>query len=279
MDPLARFCASHGLKLNTDLGQHFLRDEDVLAKIVDAADIQATDHVVEVGPGIGVLTRELLKRAGRVTAIELDQRLIPLLHAYLAEAATGKDSPRLTIIAGNALRTPMPDTPYTIVANIPYQITSPLLRHVFLESKTHPRTITLLIQREVAEKIVDTENAGLLTILVGLFGRTEMICSVPPGAFLPPPKVDSAVIRITCLPMPLANATTLEEVFRLTKVAFGQKRKMLSNSIGKIPDGLHRLRAAAIDPTRRPQTLTVQEWITLAQLVLRGSRAPEGGGS
>ncbi|MFH1444812.1 MAG: 16S rRNA (adenine(1518)-N(6)/adenine(1519)-N(6))-dimethyltransferase RsmA [Candidatus Peregrinibacteria bacterium] len=258
-DEIRQFCSMHGLKLNTNIGQHFLLDSSILDRIVESADILKTDTIVEVGPGIGVLTRKLLERAGSVIAIELDERMIPLLTAFI------HDDPKLTITHGNALHVYMPEAPYKVVANIPYHITSPLLRHLFLESKRTPTTLTLLMQREVAEKICDAEDAGMLTILVGLFGTPKIIARVPPEAFLPPPKVDSAVLHIACFPEALTDRETIEQLFTLTKIAFGQKRKMLRNTLGAFHGGMERLAALGIAPTRRPQTLSVQEWIALAR--------------
>lgn len=258
-DEIRQFCNTYALRLNTDLGQHFLTDEDVLHTIVEAPHIQKTDTIVEIGPGIGVLTKELLKRAGKVFAIEIDDRLIPILETYV------KDDPRLEVVHGNALRVPFPEHPYKIVANIPYHITSPLLRHAFLESAVHPECMTLLIQKEVAEKICDTKHAGILTVLVGLFGSSKILTNVPPQAFLPPPKVDSAVLHIECFKEPLADAKTLQKVFGFTKIAFSQKRKMISNTLGKMPNGESLLVKAGIDPTRRPETLQIAEWISLAR--------------
>jgi 16S rRNA (adenine1518-N6/adenine1519-N6)-dimethyltransferase len=258
MNELRDFCHTHGLWLNTKLGQHFLEDLEILQKIVDAADIQPSDHIVEIGPGIGVLTKGLLEKARRVTAIELDTRLVPLLRIY-----TNLD-PKLEVVNGNALHYSMPNEPYKIVANIPYHITSPLLHHVFLESKIQPTSMTLLIQREVAEKICDTKKAGLLTILVHLFGTPKIITHVPPKAFLPPPKVDSSVLHIACFDKPIADAETIQEVFRLTKMAFTHKRKKLNNSLGKQTGGMELLEATGIDSNRRPEELLVEEWIRLA---------------
>lgn len=254
-----QFCSQHHLQLNTDLGQHFLISEEVLEAILTAAQVHPDDHIVEIGPGIGILTKELLQKTERVTAIEIDARLIPLLYFY-----TDPSAPK--IIQGNALHVPMPDGPYKIVANIPYHITSPLLRHVFLESKSAPTSLTLLIQREVAEKICDTESAGILTILVALFGTPRIVTKVPPDAFLPPPEVDSAVLHIDCFPEPKANRESIEEILKLTKIAFAQKRKMLRNCFGAFPETLERLSALGIDLKRRPETLTVDEWIALAKL-------------
>lgn len=259
-----QFLHSRGIRLNTDLGQHFLIDQEILDQIMDAAAIEDTDEVVEIGPGIGVLTRELLQDAAHVTAVELDARMIPLLTAFAVSEPSLR--PKLRIAQGNALQFPLPTQPYKIVANIPYHITSPLLRHAFIESPVRPTTMTILIQREVAEKICDTENAGILTIVVALFGTPKIVCRVPPSAFLPPPAVQSAVLHIVSHPKPLADAETVERIFTLTKIGFGQKRKMLSNSIGKLPNGMDLLQKTGIDPKRRPETLKVEEWIELARV-------------
>ena len=258
-DEIRQFCSTYALRLNTDLGQHFLVDEEVLQTIVEAPNIQPKDRIVEIGPGIGVLTKELLARAGKVTAIELDERLIPILETYV------HDDPKLEVVQGNALKVPMPTEPYKIVANIPYHITSPLLRHAFMESTVHPTSMTLLIQKEVAEKICDTEHAGILTIVVGLFGTPEVLIDVPPKSFLPPPKVDSAVLHIECFSEPLADDETLKRIFSLIKIAFSQKRKMLRGTLGKQPKGAEALQKVGIDATRRPETLSVEEWVALAR--------------
>jgi 16S rRNA (adenine1518-N6/adenine1519-N6)-dimethyltransferase len=261
-DTVRRFCIKQGLKMNTDLGQHFLIDDTILAAIVEAANIQKDDEVLEIGAGIGILTHELLRKTKHVTTIEIDTKLIPLLHAYIKACGENKVP---TVIPGNALNVTFPEKPYKIVANIPYHITSPLLRHAFLESTQTPTSLTLLIQREVAEKICDTTDAGILTIVVALFGKPRIVVNVPPKAFLPPPKVDSAVLHIDCFSEPLTDPATMERVFMLTKHGFSQKRKMLRNTLGSLPSGMEMMEALHIEPTRRPQTLSIHEWIQLAQ--------------
>lgn len=262
MTSVAVFCRAKGLRLNRDLGQHFLTDEGVLDTIVEAAHILPSDTIVEIGPGIGVLTKELVQRAKRVIAIERDARFPALIREFTANPAN------LTIILGNALRVSFPADPYTIVANIPYHITSPLLRHAFLESPRPPRTATLLLQRDVAEKIVDAKHAGLLGITVRLFGEPRIIARVPPGAFLPPPKVESAILQIESFSEPRANRKTIDRLLRLAKTAFGQKRKMLRRSIGAFHGGMELLSTASVRPERRPETLTIEEWLALAQASL-----------
>lgn len=263
-DRVLSFLRHRNIRLNTDLGQHFLVDEDVLEMIVESAEISRTDHIVEIGPGIGVLTSELLMHAGEVTAIELDDRMIPLMKDFLPPKSK-RATEKFTVVCGNALQVDFPTTPYKIVANIPYHITSPLLRHAYLESATAPTAMTLLIQREVAEKICDEEHAGILTIVVKLFGTPTVMCKVPPNAFVPPPAVDSAVLRIISHKKPLADRPTIDKILWLLKICFAGKRKMLRNTLGSIENGMEMMEELGIDPTRRPETLNVQEWIQLAQ--------------
>lgn len=260
---IRHFCSEQGLKLNKDLGQHFLIDQSVLDAIIEAAQIHPDDRIVEIGPGIGVLTRALLQRTPHVTAVEIDPRFPRLIEAYLRR--DNRNLPMPTIILGNALDIVMPTEPYKIVANIPYHITSPLLRHTFLESAVHPTSLTLLIQREVAEKICDDHDKGLLTIIVGLFGTPRIVRHVNSLCFLPPPAVESSVLHIDCFDKPKADAATIDEVMKLAKLGFSGKRKMLRNTMSTREGGLEALEKAGIDPTRRPQTLTVEEWISVAQ--------------
>lgn len=261
-DRVSGFCRAAGLTLNTDLGQHYLVDESVLASIVESGKIAKGELIVEIGAGIGVLTEALLDAGARVRTIEFDARVIPLLNAFVKADKRGDT---LEIVEGNALDVPLPEEPYKVVANIPYHITSPLLRHMFLESTRGPSLVTLLIQREVAERICDEDDRGLLTIVVSLFGKPSIVRHVPPSAFLPPPKVDSSVMHIDCYPAPLADGPTIDRLLKLLKLGFGQKRKMLRNTLGSLPEGETLLASASIDQTRRPQTLTTEEWLELAR--------------
>ncbi|MFA5800459.1 MAG: 16S rRNA (adenine(1518)-N(6)/adenine(1519)-N(6))-dimethyltransferase RsmA [Candidatus Peribacteraceae bacterium] len=264
-DEVRSFLRRHKLRLDTDAGQHFLVDGEALAEIIAAANLQASDRIVEIGPGIGILTRELLGRVSQITAIEIDPRLIPLLHRFVEQTPSLKPKTlNLTAIHGNALHTPMPAEAYKVVANIPYHITSPLLHHILLESDHAPVSLTLLIQREVAENICAEKSASILTILVRLFGEPRLVRLVHPEAFLPPPEVDSAVLSIECFEKPLVNRETAYRILGLAKLAFSRRRKMLSNSIGKTPGGPEALALTGIQATRRPETLTVGEWIALA---------------
>lgn len=266
MSHLSSFLRAHGLKPDPSWGQHFLMDDSVIRTMLETARLTPENTVVEVGAGIGVLTKELLKHADRVIAIEVDRRWIPLLEQYVGmeEFPPGQ----LTVLRANALKIAYPEEPYTIVANIPYHITSHLLRHVFLHTPRRPDSLTLLVQREVAEKICASKRGSartILSILVELFGEPSYVRAVPPGAFLPSPQVDSAIIHIACHRTPKAEGEVLDAVLRLSSLAFGKKRKMLRRSIGKFHGGMELLEMASIEPERRPETLTVDEWVALAR--------------
>jgi 16S rRNA (adenine1518-N6/adenine1519-N6)-dimethyltransferase len=248
----------NGIRLNTDAGQHFLVDDDVLAEIICAADLLPTDRVFEIGPGIGVLTAELVKRAAKVTSVEIDPRFPPLIHQYVG------DAPNLEVVVGNALQTPTPtDGAYKVVANIPYHITSPLLHHLFLESPVLPTSVTFLIQREVAENIASKTSDSILTVLTRIYGEPSLLRLVSPDSFLPPPQVDSAVLHIKCYAQPKVDKDTAQKILNLAKHGMSKRRKMLSNSVGELPGGMEAMAAVGIDPKRRPQTLKIDEWIAL----------------
>lgn len=266
-DEVLTFLRKNHVRLDTDAGQHFLIDEGTLDEIVAAAELGNKDTVLEVGPGIGVLTRELLKRAGHVTAVEIDARFPPLIRSFCGTSAS-----KLTISQGNALQERPPETPYKVVANIPYHITSPLLHHLLLEVENRPESLTLLIQREVAENIVSSGSESILTVLVGLFAKAELVWLVPPSAFLPAPQVDSAVIHIRCLKEPRTDLETAKRILKLVKHAMHQRRKMLRNTIGSLEGGAAAMEKAGISPDRRPQTVTTDEWIAL-DAALRSARA------
>jgi len=260
-DDVLSFLRTHRLRLDTDVGQHFLVDQETLDAIIIAANLTSRDNVLEVGPGIGVLTKELLRRAGKVTAVEIDARFPPLARAYCG------DSAKLEVREGNALHERMPTDAYKIVANIPYHITSPLLHHLLLESERRPESMTMLIQREVAENIARKGSDSILTVLVRLFGTAEVVHLVPPSAFVPPPKVDSAVIHIVPYKEPKVDLETAKRILSLAKHAMSQRRKMLRNSIGNLPGGEAAMATANISLERRPQTVTIDEWIALEKAI------------
>lgn len=263
------FLTRNGLRLNTDLGQHYLISEEVVDTIMRAAGVSPDDTVLEIGPGIGVLTERLLMTAHAVTAVEIDERIIPLLENFLREGPATEHTAKLTVVHGNALSIMPPHEPYRVVANIPYHITSPLLRHLFLESPQRPTSLTLMLQREVAETICDERSAGMLTVLVRLFGSPRMVATVAPACFIPMPAVHSAIIHIACDNEPKASKDVMHRLFSVVKIAFGQKRKMLRNTLGSLPHGTEIMAKADIDPRRRPQTLSIEEWIRLASMFER----------
>ena len=252
------------------LGQNFLKDNAALGKIVSAAGIGPSDFVLEIGPGFGVLTKELVKRAGRVEAIELDRDLFLRLKLNLL-TPDGRFPENLQMIEGDALKFPLPEKPYKLVANIPYYITSPILNH-FLQPQTpaerRPELIVILVQKEVAEKVcAGAGNHSVLSLQVQIFGKPELLGIVGKNSFSPPPKVDSAILRITPYPEPLVR--DLKTFFRLIHSAFSQKRKTLLNSLRvlnlpkeKIAELLEK---SGIKPLARPQELDIPDWLRLAE--------------
>ncbi|RME90226.1 MAG: 16S rRNA (adenine(1518)-N(6)/adenine(1519)-N(6))-dimethyltransferase RsmA [Anaerolineae bacterium] len=268
---VAALLRAHGLRPSKRLGQNFLIDETALRKIVAAAEITARDTVLEVGAGLGSLTRYLAEVAQRVVAVELDRRLLPVLRAVLS-GYTNIDIVQGDILAlspGDLVQSP----DYLVVANIPYHITSALLRHL-LEAHPRPRRMVLTVQKEVAERICATAGKmSLLALSVQVYGVPEIVARIPAGAFYPTPEVDSAVIRIDLSAGPRLPVTHLDEFFRLARAAFAQRRKTLRNALaaglGISPEqAAERLRAAGIDPQRRAETLSLEEWERLTQTFL-----------
>ncbi len=266
----------HGLWAKKSLGQHFLLDESALDKIVAAAELSPDDTVLEIGPGPGPLTRRLGTHAGRVIAVELDGRMVELLHTEVAVGLPVEvvQADILAVDLG-ALMAARDVATYKVVANLPYYITSAVLRHI-LEAPLKPTRVVVLVQREVAERIVaKPPDMNLLGVSVQLFGAPRVVARVPAGAFYPPPKVDSAVVRIDVYPQPAEGVTDTESFFRIVRAGFGQKRKQLRNSLAQ---GLNlpsaqvdaALIAAGIDPTRRAETLTLAEWARLQATLALG---------
>jgi len=268
---IAVLLRTHGLQASKGLGQNFLQDDEVLAKIVSAAGVTADDDVLEIGPGLGSLTRHLALSARSVTAVELDASLIPVLGEVL------KPFGNVRVVQGDILNfTPaelMPGGDYLVAANIPYYITSAVFRHL-LDKPPRPRRIALTIQREVAERICAAPGEmSLLALSVQVYGKPSIAAKIPAGAFYPAPKVDSAVIRVDLYPEPLIPVGRLEAFFRLAKAGFSQKRKTLRNSLSAglaIPaaEAANLLSAAEIDPMRRAETLSIEEW---GKLVRQGN--------
>ena len=264
--PLRAVIAAHGLDARHSLGQHFLLDGNLTARIVRAAGDLNARNVFEIGPGPGGLTLSLLASgAARIVAIELDRRAV----AAIADLAAGSDG-RLTVVEADALKVDLPallPAPRQIIANLPYNVASPLLVRWLRQASEYER-MTLMFQKEVAERIVaapDTQAYGRLSVLAGWIADSHIAVRLPPAAFVPPPKVWSAVVVLTphaVQPDP-ALFSTME---RLTAAAFGQRRKMLRGSLKSL-GGEALLARADIAPERRAETLSVVEFDRLARLL------------
>ena len=266
----AAILKSHGLFADKSLGQNFLQDPIALQRIVDSAEVLPTDTVLEIGPGLGALTRHLAAAAGEVVAVELDGRLIPALEKTIAGFTN------IRIVQGDILDVSptdiIPVEDYLVVANIPYYITSALLRHL-LESNPRPRRVVLTVQKEVADRIcAKPGDMSILALSVQVYGEPRVVAKIPAGAFHPAPKVDSSVVRIDMFPEPFIPFALLDTFFWLVKAGFSQKRKKLRNSLSagirKSPAEIEEiLRAAGIDPQRRAETLSLEEWRALTAQV------------
>lgn len=264
---------AHGLQPKKSLGQNFLVDTAALQRIVEAAEIGAQDEVLEIGPGLGSLTRQLAAAARQVVAVELDANLLPALREVLA----GQEN--VTIVQGDMLELDpaslMTAPGYIVVANIPYYITSALIRHL-LEAEKKPARVVLTIQKEVAERITaGPGDLSLLALSVQVYGAARRAVRIPAGAFYPAPKVDSEAVRIDLYPQPLIPREKLDSFFTLIKAGFSQKRKTLRNALS---GGLRRspvqaealLRSAGIDPMRRAETVSIEEWARLVEAFDKG---------
>ena len=260
--------ARHGLAARKSLGQHFLLDPGVCARIATIAGPLDGRQVLEVGPGPGGLTRALLDSpAAHVVAVELDRRAIAAL-AELSDAYPG----RLTVVEGDAMKARteelLPEGPRRVVANLPYNVGTPLLVG-WIKQAALFESLTLMFQQEVAERICaapDTDAYGRLSVLAQWRCECRMAMRLPPGAFTPPPKVWSAVVQLT--PRPEApEPTLLAAMERLTAAAFGQRRKMLRSSLKALGDSDALLEQGGIVATRRAETLSVAEFDTLARLL------------
>jgi 16S rRNA (adenine1518-N6/adenine1519-N6)-dimethyltransferase len=245
------------------LGQNFLQDKRALQKIIHAANLEPEESVLEIGAGLGSLTRYLALSAQSVTAVELDQRLFPALENVLAPYKN------VRLVQGDILKLDPADLmekrDYVVVANIPYYITSLVLRHL-LEAGQPARRLVLTVQKEVAERIcAGTGRMSLLALSVQVYGKPAISTTIPAEAFYPAPKVDSAVISIEIYSEPVIPGNRLETFFTLTKAGFSQKRKTLRNALSgglrmSPAESEELLAAAGIDPQRRAETLSLDEW-------------------
>lgn len=244
------------------LGQNFLFDPSILRRIISVAHLSPADTVVEIGPGHGRLTALLAERAARVIAIELDEDL----YKRLTGSLSGHEN--VEVVLGDALRYPYETLgEFKVVANIPYYITTPVIFKL-IEYKKQLESMTLMVQREVAQRIVaapGNKDYGVLSIMVQYQGKPRLEFIVPRGAFRPVPKVDSAVLHIELYKEPLVPVKNEKFFSRVVKAAFSQRRKMLLNSLKSVTaEAKEKLISAGIEPTRRPETLSIGEFARLA---------------
>lgn len=269
----------HNFRLSKSLGQNFLTDRNIIDEIIQSSGISSNDLVIEIGPGIGVLTREALETAGRVIAIEIDQRLIPILEETLA------DYDNLEIINADILKTDLKAIieankgydAVRIIGNLPYYITTPIIMKI-LEEGVPADSVTVMMQKEVADRIkapVGSKNAGAITAAVQFYCNVTQIASVPKEAFVPRPKVDSAVLRLDVLSLPAVEVRDRGIFFECIKKGFGQRRKTILNSLNGV-SGIDKEKLAEvfeindIDPQRRAETLSLAEFGRIADTISEG---------
>lgn len=260
-----------GIHASKRLGQNFLISPGIVSGIVQAAEIEKGDRVLEIGPGIGTLTQGLAEAGAIVTAVELDKKL----PAVLAETLKGYDN--ITIIPGDILKTDikalMGDEPFKVAANLPYYITTPILM-ALLEQKLPITHIVTMVQKEVAERMTAApggKDYGALSVAVQYYTKPEIVLEVPPRSFMPPPAVDSVVIACRVLAEPSVKVSDEKLFFKVVRSSFGQRRKTLANSLKS--SGIEKeiinkaLEKANIEPTRRAETLSLQEFAALNEAI------------
>ena len=268
VDEITKLLRHLDTRAKKGLGQHFLVDRDILKDILDAADLTTNDTVIEVGPGLGILTEELAANAGKVIAIEIDAKLAAALEQSTGITVVQKDV--LQVDPASLLNDP--SLSYKVVANLPYYITSLILRH-FLENRHKPIRMVVMVQREVAENIVAVPGKmSLLSVSVQLYGKPSIVQYVPAEAFYPKPKVDSAIVRIDVYDHPVVEVESITDFFKIVKAGFGARRKQLHNALaGRLglssQVSIELLHKAGIDHERRAQTLTLDEWAALCHII------------
>ncbi|MGF7049689.1 16S rRNA (adenine1518-N6/adenine1519-N6)-dimethyltransferase [Paenibacillus sp. DS2015] len=270
----------HGFSFKKSLGQNFLIDQNILTKIVNAAELDSTKGALEIGPGIGALTEKLAQVAGAVTAVEIDRRLIPILQEVL------EPYPHVQIEHADVLEVDLQQlfkanfsevSKVSVVANLPYYVTTPILMKL-LEEKLPLEHIVVMIQKEVAERMAASPGGkeyGTLSIAVQYYSEPELVCIVPNTVFIPQPNVDSAVIRLTVRDRPAVDVKDERHYFDVVHSSFAQRRKTISNNLKSrfAPEGGREridalLEQAGITPSRRGETLSLQEFATLSNTLL-----------
>lgn len=261
---LINLLLENGLYAQKNLGQNFLVNTHIIDKILESANLQSTDQVIEIGPGIGLLTLELAKKAKTFVTIEKDYKLYPHLERLLA------DFPNATLVKADALDYQPTFSDYKIIANIPYYITSPLIHHYLGAAEHKPKSLTLLVQLEVAQKIcAKPGDHTVLSLQTQVFAEPKIIAKVAPGNFHPAPKVDSAILQLTTLSQPQVSDFKLFD--KIIKKAFSQKRKTLLNTLSTFHGAdkawlSQKLPEIGISPQERPQNLTFVAWQKIVEL-------------
>ena len=261
-DQLFELLRRHRVDAKHSLGQNFLTDPAIRDAVADAADITPDDDVLEVGAGPGTLTVALARRCRRLVAVELDRRLIPALREVVAA------HPNVEIVQADILRydihAAFPQGGEVVAGNIPYNLTGALIEKL-LQPAPRPRRLSLVVQKEVAERWTASTGASLSTVAVQVFATARIAMTIPASAFTPPPRVDSALVSLEVRERPAVDVSDLNAFFRFVEAVFQFRRKQLGGALGRIggigsTNAAARLRDAGIDPQRRPQTLTLAEW-------------------
>jgi len=267
-----------GFKFSKSLGQNFLIDENVLNTIIDGADINKNTCVIEIGPGFGTLTQRLCMNAKKVVAIEIDKTAVPILHENLGEFTNLKiiNEDVLKCDLNSIINDEFDGEDVKIVANLPYYITTPIIMHL-LENKINISSICIMIQKEVAQRITakpSTKDYGALSVGVNYYSEPRLICSVPPSAFIPMPKVSSAVISLDIRNEAPVKVNSEKGYFKVVRAAFNQRRKTMLNALsnsGDIPMSkqqiLDVLNECNIDEKRRGETLSLKEFADIANKI------------
>ena len=248
----------HRITLQHRLGQNFLIDPDIRDRVADAAAATREDVVVEVGAGVGTLTVALASRAKRVVAVELDRALLPALREVV------RDVSNIEVVEGDILKVDV--TAEVIAGNIPYNLTGALIRR-FLDRQPRPRRMSLVVQKEVAERWTDPTAASLATVAVQVYTEPRLLLTIAAKAFTPQPKVDSALVVLDVRPEPAVHVEDMDAFLRFVEAVFQFRRKQLGGALARMGSSKMALSAAGIDPIRRPQTLTLLEWENLFRAV------------
>lgn len=266
-----------GIKAKKELGQHFLVDRSVLETIVAAAELSAHDLVIEIGPGLGILTTELTQKAGHVVAIELDNKLASQLKHKLSYL------PNVTIINADILEIDLTEVlgdreSYKVVANIPYYITSPIL-HYFIEATAKPSLMVVMMQKEVGDAIVaQPGNMSVLAVTMQVYSKPRIVSYISAQSFYPSPKVDSAIVRFDMFSQPIVKVADISNFLAFVRCGFRSPRKQLRNSLAqglnvKPGEIIPLLEESHIEPQHRPEALTIEEWETLYKVAVVSGKA------